>query len=149
MSTTIIITPSNAARPKDLLGSGRPYFCAAVCISELEVDEGIASSLRDDDQGEQDAPGDPDKPKRQALDYFVQLAIAHAPVNNEHHSDSRNDLNYIDRIKNLLAIGVENQHGDNHAPSRLEVFGAKEYPSDIHKQVGEYREENLATQRAP
>src|SRR5690242_17284157 len=110
---------------------------AAPAPSELEIDEGIARSLRDHDRERHDRPDDRYDRRRRARNRGFERARAHEPVREHDAADDREHRDQMRSRQDRLGLLVEAEHAREHGPRLAERLRAEEHPRDVDERPGQ------------
>src|SRR6266550_880059 len=110
---------------------------------KLEVDEGIAASLSENNRTGHKGPYRCDNPARQTHYGGFDIAIAQRPMHENHPGGDERDLQHFTRSKNCVAVRVSAKHAAQHSRGNREIRCSKKYPRDANGSVsGEPGEES-------
>ena len=100
---------------------------------KLEVDEGIAVSLSENDGAGHQGPGSGHDPARQTRHRRFDVDFAQRPVR-EHHEESHDaDLQHFARGQNRVAVRVAAEHAAQHSRGDGEIGGAEKNPGQTDR----------------
>src|SRR6266545_5088610 len=102
---------------------------------KLEIDEGIAASLSQDDGAGHEGPRPCYNPARQTHHGRFDVAIAQGPVHENHPGGDKGDLHHFTRRKNGVAVRMSTKHTAQHSRSDGEIGCSKKYPCDANRSV--------------
>src|SRR6267378_551695 len=110
---------------------------------KLEIDEGIAASLSEDDGAGHEGPCRCYNPARHTHHGRFDVAIAQGPVHENHPGGDERDLQHFTRSKNGVAVRISAKHATQHSRGNREIRRSKKYPRDANGSVsGEPGEES-------
>src|ERR1700730_17332348 len=97
---------------------------------KLEVDEGIAISLSENDGASHQGPGRGYDPARQTCLRRFDVAVAQRPMHQHRGGGDDVDLHHFARRKSAVAVSVPAKHAAHHAGGDGEFAGAKKHPGE-------------------
>src|SRR5712691_9361439 len=103
---------------------------------KLEVDEGIAVSLCENDGAGHQGPCRGHDPGRQTRHGGFDVALAQRAMHENHAGSDDTDLQHFAAGKNGVAVCVSAKHAAQHSRGDGEVGCAKKYPGDADGGVG-------------
>src|SRR6266404_4590352 len=103
---------------------------------KLEVDEGIAASLRKNDRAGHQGPCRGHDPARQTRYGGFDVALAQRPMHENHADSNDTDLQHFAGGKNGVAVYVSAEHAVQHSGGDGEIGRAKKHPGDADGGVG-------------
>src|ERR1700682_2241910 len=102
---------------------------------KLEVDEGIAISLSENDGASHQGPGRGYDPARQTRYGGFDVAITQRPMQQHHAGGDDGDLQHFARGKNDVAVSVSAKHTAQHAGGDGEIGRAKKHPGEADRRI--------------
>ena len=96
----------------------------SLCL-KLEVDEGIAVSLSENDGAGHHGPCPCYNPARQTHHGRFDVAVAQRPMHENHASGDERDLQHFTCSKNSVAVGVSAKHAAQHSGGDGEIRRAE------------------------
>src|ERR1700736_1124068 len=102
---------------------------------KLEVDEGIAVSLSENNGASHQGPGRGYDPTRQTGYRRFDVAVPQRPMHQHHAGGDDGDLQHFAGGKNGVALGVSAKHAAQHARGDGEIGRSKKYPRDADRRV--------------
>src|SRR4051812_32101635 len=111
--------------------------------SKLEIDEGIAGALREDQRAGHEEPRCRHDPAGQTRDGGFERDVAQRPVRNEKEKGYDSDLQNLPRGQDRVSMGVTPEHSGDQAAGGFEVSRPKINPRDQHCDVSRQADEQL------
>src|SRR6476646_8174166 len=102
---------------------------------KLEVDEGIAASLSENDGAGHERPRGCNEPARQTRHGGFDIAIAQKPMHKNHPRSDKRDLQHLARGKNGVAVRMSAKHAAQHPRGNREVRCSKENPRNANSNI--------------
>ena len=110
---------------------------------KLEVDEGIAVSLSENDGARHQGPGRGHNPARQTRHRGFDVGLAQRPVREHHEEGDDADLQHFARGQNRVAMRVPAEHSAQHSRGDGEIRGAEKNPRDTDCAIGNETEQKF------
>src|SRR3984893_6633519 len=102
---------------------------------KLEVDEGIAVSLSENDGASHQGPRRGYNPTRQTRHRSFDVAVAQRPMHQHHAGSDDGDLQHFAGRKNGVAVRVSAKHAPQHSRGDSEIGRSKKHPRDADRGI--------------
>src|SRR2546423_7318988 len=102
---------------------------------KLEVDEGIAASLSENDGAGHERPCGCYDPARRTHHGGFDIAIAQKPMHQNHSGGHKRDLQHFARSKNGVPVRMPAKHAAQHSRGNREVRCSKENPRNANSSI--------------
>src|SRR6266566_5637802 len=102
---------------------------------KLEVDEGIAASLSENNRAGHQGPCRCYNPARQTHHGGFDIAVAQRPMHENHSGVDERDLEHFTRTKDGVAVRVSAKHAAQHSRGNREIRRSKKYPRNANSSV--------------